>query len=219
MGGLSLYTLPALKILWNGCVGHHLDKLHGIIAKHPDLEELMHKLTSITTRVNKSSQALDHARKCGQLVDAPWTSLKNMGKTRWWSFFSLLESFEMNKKTFRYQRDSPHSDLVDPEVYNLSDHDWADIEVLCQIVLAFKLAQETLEGELYITGSRVVAILEKIRADLVLAHLAWADSEKGARILASVESFETRFGDGSNVCEVDSEGPSRQPRGCTKVSQ
>lgn len=58
---------------------------------------------------------------------------------------------------------------------------------------------------------------EKIRADLVLAHLAWADSEKGARILASVESFETRFGDGSNVCEVDSEGPSRQPRGCTKV--
>ena len=37
--------------------------------------------------------------------------------------------------------------------------------------MAFKLAQETLEGELYITGSRVVAILEKIRADLILTRL------------------------------------------------
>jgi len=120
----------------------------------------------------------------------------------------------------RYQRDSPHSDLIAPEVYNLIDLDWADIKVLCEIVMAFKLAQETLEGELYITGSRVVAILEKIRADLILTRLEWADSEKGTRVLTLViEGFETRFGDGSNVCEVDCEGPSRQPRGYTKVSQ
>jgi len=60
--------------------------------------------------------------------------------------------------------------------------------------MAFKLAQETLEGELYITGSRVVAILEKIRADLFLTRLEWADSEKGTRVLTSViEGFETRF--------------------------
>jgi len=86
--------------------------------------------------------------------------------------------------------------------------------------MAFKLAQETMEGELYITGSRVVAILEKIRADLILTRLEWADSEKGTRVSTSViEGFETRFGDGSNVCEVDWEGPSRQPRDYTKVSQ
>jgi len=34
-----------------------------------------------------------------------------------------------------------------------------------------------------------------------------------------IEGFETRFGDGSNVCEVDCEGTSRQPHGYTKVSQ
>jgi len=78
----------------------------------------------------------------------------------------------LNITTLRYQRDSPHSDLVAPEVYNLSDLDWADIKVLCEIVMAFKLAQETLEGELYITGSRVVAILDKIRADLILTRLS-----------------------------------------------
>ena len=38
--------------------------------------------------------------------------------------------------------------------------------------MAFKLAQETLEGELYITGSRFVAILDKIRADLILTRLS-----------------------------------------------
>ena len=84
------------------------------------------------------------------------------------------------------KRHSPHSDLVTPEVYNLSDLDWAYIKVLCEIVMVFKLAQETLEGELYITGSRVVAILEKIWADLILTRLEWADPEKGTRVLTSV---------------------------------
>jgi len=91
--------------------------------------------------------------KCGELVGVAWTFLKSMGKTRWWSFSTLLESFMLNIKTLRYQRDSPHKDLVALEVYNLSDLDWADIKVLCEIVISFKLAQETLEGELYITGS------------------------------------------------------------------
>jgi len=43
---------------------------------------------------------------------------------------------------------------------------------LCEIVLASKLAQDTLESELYITGSRVVAVpgLKKILADLILTR-------------------------------------------------
>ena len=175
-------ALPPLKILWNGCAGHRVDKMYGIIAKHPDLESLMHKLTATTTHVNKSLQTLDHVRKCGELVGVAWTSLKSMGKTRWWSFFTMLESFMLNIKTLRYQRDSPHSDLVAPEVYNLSDLDWAYIKVLREIVMLFKLVQETLENELYITGSRVVAILEKIRADLILTRVEWADSENGTRV-------------------------------------
>ena len=105
-------------------------------------------------------------------------------------------------------------------IFHLSYLDWADIKVVCDLVMAFKLAQETLEGELYIIGSRVVAIHEKIRADLILTHLEWADSEKGTCVLTSViEGFETRSGDSSNVCEVDCEGPSRQPRGYTKMCQ
>ena len=52
-------------------------------------------------------------------------------------------------------------------------------------------------------GTCVVAILEKIRAVLILTRLEWVDLEKGTRVLTSViKGFETRFGDGSNVCEV-----------------
>ena len=76
------------------------------------------------------------ARKCGELVGVAWTSLKSMGKTRWWSFFTMLESFMLNIKTLRYQRDSPHSDLVAPEVYNLSDLDWARNPFLASLVLS-----------------------------------------------------------------------------------
>jgi len=66
----------------------------------------------------------------------------------------------------------------------------------------------------------VVVILEKICADLIWTRLEWADSEKGTRVLTSlIEGFETRFGNGSKVCEVDCEGPFRQPHGYTKVSQ
>jgi len=59
--------------------------------------------------------------KCGELVGVVKSRLKSMGKTRWWSFCSLLESFMKNKKTLRYERDSSHSDLVTPEFYKLSD--------------------------------------------------------------------------------------------------
>ena len=37
-------------------------------------------------------------------------------------------------------------------IFHLSDLDWVDIKVVCEIVMACKLAQETLEGEIYITG-------------------------------------------------------------------
>ena len=49
-------ALPALNIVWNGCAAHRLDKMYALIAKHPELEGLMNKLTAITTHVNKSSQ-------------------------------------------------------------------------------------------------------------------------------------------------------------------
>ena len=84
--------------------------------------------------------------------------------------------------------------------------------------MVFKLAQEKLEGEKYITGSLVVPTIEGIRNDLYMTRLSFHDSPKGLVVMdAVIAGFEMRFGDGKNVCEVDQEGPSRQPKGYTKV--
>jgi hypothetical protein len=36
---------------------------------------------------------------------------------------------------------------VPPAVYELSDHDWIDLEVIHEIINAIKIVQEELEGE------------------------------------------------------------------------
>ena len=59
--------------------------------------------------------------------------------------------------------DSPRFNLVPGVVYNLTDADWKDFEIICEITMVFKLAQEKLKGEKYITGSLVVpGIIEGI---------------------------------------------------------
>ena len=67
-----------------------------------------------------------------------------------------MDFFYANKKTLIWQRDSPKNSLVPPAVYELSDHDWIDLEWIREITNAIKIVQEELEGEKYITGSRVI---------------------------------------------------------------
>jgi hypothetical protein len=45
---------------------------------------------------------------------------------------------------------------VPPAVYELSDHDRIDLEVIREITNAIKIVQEELEGEKYIEGGREV---------------------------------------------------------------
>ena len=47
-------------------------------------------------------------------------------------------------------------------VYNLTDANWKDIEIIREITMSFKLAQEKLNGEKYIFGILVVPIIEGI---------------------------------------------------------
>ena len=77
-----------------------------------------------------------------------------------------LSRFCANKKTLIWQRDSPKNTLVPPAVHELSDHDWIDLEVIREITNAIKIVQEELEGEQYITRSRVIPLLQEVRARL-----------------------------------------------------
>ena len=77
-----------------------------------------------------------------------------------------VDSFYDNKRTLIWQRDFPKNSLVPPAVYEFSDHDWIDLEWIREITNAIKIVQEELEGEQYITGSRVIPLLEGVRARL-----------------------------------------------------
>jgi hypothetical protein len=84
-----------------------------------------------------------------------------------------VDSFYDNKRTLIWQRDFPKNSLVPPAVYEFSDHDWIDLEWIREITNAIKIVQEELEGEQYITGSRVIPLLEGVRA-LKLSTLCYA---------------------------------------------
>jgi hypothetical protein len=76
-----------------------------------------------------------------------------------------------------WQRDSPKNSLVPPAVYELSDNDWIDLEVIREITNAIKIVQEELEGEKYITGSRVIPLLEGVRARLDSTRVQFENRE------------------------------------------
>ena len=92
-----------------------------------------------------------------------------------------MDSFYANKKSLIWQRDSPKNSLVPPAVYELSDNDWIDLEVIRKITNAIKIVQEELEGEKYITGSRVIPLLEGVRArlDSTRTHFENRESPSG----------------------------------------
>jgi hypothetical protein len=70
---------------------------------------------------------------------------------------------------------------VPPAVYELSNHDWIDLEVIREITNAIKIVQEELEGEKYITGSRVIPLLEGVRArlDSTRTHFETCEAPSG----------------------------------------
>jgi hypothetical protein len=71
--------------------------------------------------------------------------------------------------------------LVPPAVFELSYHNWIDLEMIREITNAIKIVQEELEGEQYITGSRVIPLLEGLRArlDSTRAHFEKSESPSG----------------------------------------
>lgn len=174
-------AIAGRNIKHNGCVDHRLDKIHLTISKHPHLQSLFSKLRSISSHIHKSSQSLDHAVACAKVVGVEFTTIKSIVETRWWSLYTHVDSIYANKKTLIWQRDSPKNSLVPPAVYDLSDHDWIDLEWIREITKAIKIVQEELEGEKYITGSRVIPLLEGVRArlDSTQTHFENTESPSG----------------------------------------
>jgi hypothetical protein len=107
-----------------------------------------------------------HAVKCANPASVDFTLLKSICETRWCSTHTHVESFCKNKTTLIYQCDVPRNPLVLSAVYDLTDNDWLDLQVIQKITGVIKGFQLELEGEKYITCSMVIQLLEAVRVRL-----------------------------------------------------
>ena len=85
-----------------------------------------------------------------------------MVDTCWWSLFSFLESFYKNRVTLRHMRDSGHL-LVPADLVFISDSYFSDLECLKEQASALYVPQLLLEGEMFVTVSRLIPAIGEIR--------------------------------------------------------
>jgi len=85
-----------------------------------------------------------------------------MVDTCWWSLFSFLESFYKNRVTLRHMRDSGHL-LVSADLVFISDSYFSDLECLKEQASALYVPQLLLEGEMFVTSSRLIPAIGEIR--------------------------------------------------------
>jgi hypothetical protein len=78
----------------------------------------------------------------------------------------------------------------------------------------FTVAQLLLEGEMFVTSSSIIPMIEEIRENFksTLTYFNTVGSMRGVKVLETVIiEFNKRFGDGTNIIEFQ-EGPVLQPR-------
>jgi len=142
-----------------------------------------------------------------------------MVDTCWWSLFSFLDSFYKNRVTLRHMRDSGQL-LVPADLVFISDSYFSDLECLKEQARTLYVAQFLLEGEMFVTSSRVIPVIEEIRENFksTLTNFKTVGVLRGVKVLETVIiEFNKRFRDGTNITEFQ-EGPGRHPQGYTKVT-
>ena len=110
--------------------------------------------------------------------------------------------------------------LVPADLVFISDSYFGDLECLKEQAGALYVAQLLLEGEILVTSSRVIPMIEEIHENFksTLTNFNTVGALRGVKVLETVTiEFNKRFGDGTNITEVR-EGPGRQPQGYTKVT-
>ena len=102
-------------------------------------------------------------------------------------------------------RDSGHS-LVPADLVFIIDHwlgdlECLDLESISRDTHALHVAQRLLEGEKYVTCSRVIALIEEIvNLSRLLSPTSTLQAPRGVKVLETViVEFNKRFGDGVNV--------------------
>jgi len=115
-------------------------------------------------------------------------------------------------------RDSGHL-LVSADLVFISDSYFSDLECLKEQASALYVPQLLLEGEMFVTSSRLIPAIGEIRENFksTLTNFNTVGALRGVKVNLTNIEFNKRFRDGTNITKFQ-EGPGRQPQGYTKVT-
>ena len=119
-----------------------------------------------------SKEKLDAAQQGVNETDSTLVVIQDV-KTRWWSTYMMLERLcklkaaikDMFYHEFRYRRQSTKRTAL--EKYELTEEDFCCLEDVLHVLLPFKVAQEALEGDKYVTLSLLPLLVHQIREALM----------------------------------------------------
>jgi hypothetical protein len=119
-----------------------------------------------------SKEKLDAAQRRVNNTDPTLVVIQDV-KTRWWSTYMMLERLcklkaaiqDMFYHEFRYRRQCNKTTTL--EKYELTEGDFSCLEDVVHVLLPFKVAQEALEGDKYVTLSLLPLLVHQIREALI----------------------------------------------------
>lgn len=213
------------KFNWHGCAAHRLESSSSLVFKAKGVGDVMAKCRAITTYFNKSTQAMKRLRTACELKGIDFRTIKQDVETQWWSTYICLESLVHVKEALKLilQGDGAAAEDVEDleNCTNLTDEEWEIVDMVLAVLHPFAKAQEFLEGEQYVTVSRVIPIIASIRAGLLAilevdragAAAGHSVNQRRLQFVSDlVADFNNRWGDGTRIC-TQMEGRRRQPRG------
>ena len=136
--------------------------------------------------------------------------------TRWWSTLASLERLLRLKP---YIRMGVHNGKWTAD-RDLSDEQWNTVDEIVQVLEPFKVVQQLLEGETYVTCSLIPTVIIKLRKHL--EKIVNGNSVRhGVRTLANaiLLNFNIHWGSGiagTVATEHQELGPKRRPKGLQK---
>ena len=127
-------------------------------------------------------------------------------------FVFFPRQFLQESRDLATHADSGHL-LVPTDLVFISDPYFGDLECLKEQASALYVAQLLLEGEMFVTSSRIIPMIEEIRENFksTLANFNTVGAPRGVKVLETVMiEFNKRFGDGTNIAKFQ-EVPGRGP--------
>jgi hypothetical protein len=200
---------------WYGCIDHILELITKIAMKdYEGSEGAMGAARALVGHFSSSSQA-EQSLLSLQQGGRPVKCIQDVA-TCWWSTYSMCEHLLQLKPYFNLMEAESYLD------YSLNARQWVIIEGTCIILKPFMFAQNTFEGETYVTISMVPYVLYRIRSLLLKARNTPNISIQVANLLQkTTDAFELHWGCGepsTALREYLTEGPNRRPRGIPSIT-